>query len=339
MTLLPGPDSPTHAPVLVDEVCRLVTPGPRVVDGTLGMGGHAEALRARGATIMGVDIDPEALRASQERLGTQQITYLHGRWFDPPILDTITKYQPHMVLLDMGVSSWQIDADHRGFTFRPGVVLDMRMDRTDPRPTAAAWLSSASLEELSDVFRAYGDERRSRQLAREILRRRANKLFETSDDLVNAIRAVLGPRSGPSDFARLFQAVRIAVNDELEGLERGLPYLRDALAPSGILAVISYHSGEDRIVKHTFREWGKTCRCPAEWPVCRCEGRAFGLVDPRRPLLPTPEEIANNPRARSAKLRVFRKHDEGEGPVLGDGLVAPLFGGGDRSGGAPARRP
>jgi len=126
---------------------------------------------------------------------------------------------------------------------------------------------------------------------------------------VNAIRAVLGPRSGPGDFARSFQALRIAVNDELDGLARALPAFRDALTPGGTLAVISYHSGEDRLVKHQFREWARDCICPPRQPVCTCDVRAFGRAEPRRPIVPDDAEIAANPRARSARLRLFRKAD------------------------------
>ena len=127
-----------------------------------------------------------------------------------------------------------------------------------------------------------------------------------SDDLVNAIRSVLGPRSGPPDFARIFQALRIAVNGELDGLAEALPALRDALVPEGRLLVISYHSGEDRIVKHAFQEWAKRCICPPEFPVCRCRGRALGLLDPRKPVRASETEVNANPRARSAILRGFR---------------------------------
>jgi 16S rRNA (cytosine1402-N4)-methyltransferase len=132
---------------------------------------------------------------------------------------------------------------------------------------------------------------------------------EPSDDLVNAIRAVLGPRAGPPDFARLFQAVRIAVNGELDALSRALPAFRDALVPGGRLAVITYHSGEDRLVKLAFREWASDCVCPPRQPVCTCRGRALGKAEPRKPVLPDPSEVEENPRARSAKLRIFRVAD------------------------------
>jgi 16S rRNA (cytosine1402-N4)-methyltransferase len=155
------------------------------------------------------------------------------------------------------------------------------------------------------VFREYADERRGRTLAKEIVRRRINAPFVVSDDFVNAIRAVLGPRSGPPDFARLFQALRIAVNDELESLTAALPALRDALEPGGRLGVITYHSGEDRIVKHAFREWSRDCICPPKQPVCTCRGRALGRVLTKKPIYPSTGEIAANSRARSAQFRVF----------------------------------
>jgi 16S rRNA (cytosine1402-N4)-methyltransferase len=137
------------------------------------------------------------------------------------------------------------------------------------------------------------------------VRRRERRPFTTSDDLVNAIRAALGPKSGPGDFARLFQAVRIAVNDELDGLERALPAFRDALKPGGRLSVITYHSGEDRLVKQSFREWSRSCVCPPEVPLCICRGHPLGRVEPRKPVVPAESELAANPRARSAKLRNF----------------------------------
>jgi 16S rRNA (cytosine1402-N4)-methyltransferase len=155
------------------------------------------------------------------------------------------------------------------------------------------------------VFQDYADERRGRALARQIVRRRLSAPFAISDDFVNAIRAVLGPRSGPSDFARLFQALRIAVNAELESLSAALPLLRDALLPGGRLGVITYHSGEDRIVKHAFREWAQTCICPPRQPVCTCRGKPLGRVLTKKPIVPDAGEVAANPRARSAQFRAF----------------------------------
>jgi 16S rRNA (cytosine1402-N4)-methyltransferase len=138
------------------------------------------------------------------------------------------------------------------------------------------------------------------------VRRRARHPFATSDDLVNAIRATLGAKAGPSEFARLFQAVRMAVNDEAAELERALTGFRDALKPGGHLSIITYHSGEDRLVKQSFRDWARSCVCPPELPICICRGRPLGRVEPRKPIVPEPAELAVNPRARSAKLRIFQ---------------------------------
>jgi 16S rRNA (cytosine1402-N4)-methyltransferase len=213
-------------------------------------------------------------------------------------------FRPDFVLLDLGVSSRQLDDAGRGFTFRPGAPLDMRMGEAEA--SAADLLNREDQLTLERIFADYGDERHARRLGREVVRRRARHPFAISDDLVNAIRAVLGPRAGPPEFARLFQALRIAVNDELGGLERALPGFRDVLPPEGRLAVITYHSGEDRLVKQTFREWARSCVCPPRQPVCTCRGRALGRVEPRKPIVPSAEEIAINPRARSAKLRIFQ---------------------------------
>ena len=294
-----------HLPVLPDAVAELAAGCRCVVDGTVGDGGHAERFRAAGAEVLAVDRDPEALARARERLGDGGMCWVLGRFGDPQVLAEITRFCPDFVLLDLGVSSEQLDADDRGFSFRPGVPLDMRMDRSGR--TAADLLNRLPQAELAEMFWAYGDERRARRLAATVVRRRQTR-FATSDDLVNAIRAALGPRTGPSTFARLFQAVRIAVNDELGELRRALPVLREALTTEGRLAVISYHSGEDRIVKHLFREWARECVCPSAQPVCTCRGRALGRLDPPKPMTPTAAEIATNPRARSARLRAFRSH-------------------------------
>jgi 16S rRNA (cytosine1402-N4)-methyltransferase len=301
------PTDQYHVPVLRDAVVAAAAGGRRAVDATLGDGGHAAALREAGLEVLGIDRDPDAIATARARLGDDRISYLHGEFDAPEALAAVAAYRPDFALLDLGVSSRQLDRAERGFTFRPGAALDMRMGGTGP--TAGDLLNRAPAGELARIFFEYGDERRARRLAREVARRRATSPFELSDDLVNAIRAALGPRSGPSDFARLFQAVRIAVNGELAALGRALPALRDALTPGGRLAVITYHSGEDRLVKQAFREWGRACVCPPRQPACTCRGRPLGATDPRKPILPGADEVAANPRARSAKLRVFRVAD------------------------------
>ncbi len=295
-----------HVPVLLGPVLAAARGAARAVDATLGHGGHAGAMAAAGLRVLGIDRDPDALATARRRLD-DGIGYLQASYDSPEALAAVSAFRPDFILLDLGVSSRQLDEAGRGFTFRPGASLDMRMGSAGP--TAAELLNREAPATLERIFAEYGDERHARRLAREVERRRARHPFAISDDLVNAIRAVLGPRAGPPDFARLFQAVRIAVNGELEGLERALPGLRDALAPGGRMAVITYHSGEDRLVKQAFREWARECVCPPRQPVCTCRGRSLGRVEPRKPILPAPEEVAANPRARSAKLRIFQVHD------------------------------
>lgn len=298
------PDKAFHTPVLLAEVLDQARGARRVVDATVGHGGHSEAFLASGAEVLAIDRDPDALATARARLTPGRIRWIEGEYAAPAALEAVTQFVPDFILLDLGVSSRQLDADPRGFSFRPGVPLDMRMGVTGR--TAAELLNTLPEAELARLFRLYGDERRAGALAREVVRRRGRQPFAVSDDLVNAIRSVLGPRSGPGDFARLFQAVRIAVNDELDGLARALPALRDALGDGGRLAVISYHSGEDRLVKQAFRDWATGCSCPPELPVCICGGRSLGQVVTRKAIAAGADEAQANPRARSARLRVFQ---------------------------------
>jgi 16S rRNA (cytosine1402-N4)-methyltransferase len=298
---------PVHRPVLLAPVLAAAAGARRVVDATLGDGGHAAELRRSGAELLGIDRDPDAIAVSRARLGDEGVRYLQAAYSEPAALAAVASFRPEFILVDLGVSSRQLDEAERGFTFRPNAPLDMRMGREGV--SAAGFLNTADESELARVFREYGDERQARRLAREIVRRRDRHQFTVSDDLVNAVRAVLGPRAGPPEFARLFQAVRIAVNDELAGLAAALPAFRDALVPGGRLAVITYHSGEDRLVKHAFREWASACVCPPGQPVCTCRGRPLGRLTPRKPIVPAPDEVAQNPRARSAHLRIFQAGD------------------------------
>jgi len=296
--------TPVHVPVLLAPVLAAAEGARRAVDATLGDGGHAEALRRTGAEVFGIDRDPAAMAVSRRRLGEDGMRYLQAEYAAPEALAAVVAFHPDFILLDLGVSSRQLDEAERGFTFRPGAPLDMRMGSAGS--SASGFLNQAEEAELARVFHEYGDERQARRLAREIVRRRSRQPFAVSDDLVNAVRATLGSRAGPSEFARLFQAVRIAVNDELTGLETALPALRDALVPDGRLAIITYHSGEDRLVKQAFRAWASACICPPRQPICTCRGRPLGRLVPRKPIVAGPEEVAANPRARSAHLRIFQ---------------------------------
>jgi len=301
---MPDHNSPFHVPVLLAPILTAARGARRAVDATLGDGGHSAALLGQGIEVLGIDRDPDALVVSRARLGERGIRYLQASYASPEALAAVAEFAPDFILLDLGVSSRQLDEEARGFTFRPGAPLDMRMGPTDH--SAADLLNTAEERTLEVIFREYGDERRARRLASEIVRRRARHPFATSDDLVNAIRATLGAKAGPSEFARLFQAVRMAVNDEPAELERALTGFRDALKPGGHLSIITYHSGEDRLVKQSFREWARSCVCPPELPICICRGRPLGRVEPRKPIVPESAELAVNPRARSAKLRIFQ---------------------------------
>jgi 16S rRNA (cytosine1402-N4)-methyltransferase len=303
-------DTPYHAPVLADEVVEALRSAKSVLDGTLGGGGHSAALLEAGVeSVVGLDRDPEALSTATARLeryaAADRFRAFLSNYADAPELEPLAGTGFDGILLDLGISSRQVDATERGFSFRTGAPLDMRMEGTGP--TAADLLNDADEEALARIFKEYGDEPRARRLAREVVRRRSREPFATSDDLVNAIRGALGPRSGPGDFARLFQALRIAVNDEIDGLARALPALCDMLHPGGVFAVITYHSGEDRLVKHTFRAWSTACVCPPRQPACTCGGVAAGKTLTRKAIVPQAAEIERNPRARSARLRVWQK--------------------------------
>jgi len=302
-------DSSYHAPVMVDEVLALCAGAGQVLDCTLGGGGHSEALLASGSSVVALDRDEVAISEARKRLAPYEASgrflAIRGNFGE---IDRIPELEGKLfdaILADLGVSSHQIDADDRGFSFRPGALLDMRMDRRSTT-TAAELLNTLDETELSQIFRDYGDEPRASRLAREIVRRRDRRPMHVSDDLVDAIRGTFGARMGPGDFARLFQAVRIAVNDELRTLEKALPLLRDKLKPRGKLAFISYHSGEDRLVKHTMREWSKSCICPPRQLQCTCRGKALGELITKRALIASGHETALNPRSRSARLRAWQ---------------------------------
>ena len=302
-------DSSYHAPVLVEEVGALFVGVREVLDCTLGGGGHSEALLAAGSSVVAVDRDEAAIDEARKRLASYEASgrflAVRGNFAELDRIPELAGRSFDGILADLGVSSHQIDADERGFSFRPGALLDMRMDRRSST-TAAELLNSLDETELSHIFRDYGDEPKANRLAREIVRRRDRKPMHVSDDLVDAIRGAFGARTGPGDFARLFQAVRIAVNDELGALEKALPLLRDRLRPGGVLAVIAYHSGEDRLVKHTMREWSRSCICPPRQPQCTCRGRALGEVLTKRAVIASDSERNSNPRSRSARLRAWR---------------------------------
>jgi len=303
--------TPFHEPVLGDEVVDLLDPrvGGLYLDGTVGGGGHSRLIleRCLECRVLAVDRDRDALAAAREALAGfgDRVRFMHTR-FDQAALDPEVRDRGlDGALLDLGVSSHQLDDDARGFAFRRGVALDMRMDLSDEED-ARSFLAEAAEERLTNVFRELGEEPRARRLAREVVKRRATEPLTTSDHLVAALTVTFGRPPSARDKARIFQAVRIAVNEELDALESGLPAIREALNDRAVLVVIAYHSLEDRLVKNAFRDWSSACVCPPELPACVCRGRPLGRLLTRKPARPSPEEVARNPRARSARLRAWR---------------------------------
>jgi 16S rRNA (cytosine1402-N4)-methyltransferase len=302
-----------HAPVMVEEVMGVLRPerGGTYLDGTLGGGGHAEALLERGpeARLVGVDRDPDALAEAGRRLERfgERVRLVRSPFADAVQAAGVAPGSLAGALLDLGISSHQVDEAGRGFTFREGAPLDMRMGQdTAGEPTAADLLNELDEQELASLFWKYGEEKRSRMLGRVIVEMRGRAPFATSDHLLEAIGRAI-PRADAGDRARIFQALRIAVNREIEQLEAALPAFRDALAPGGVLAVLSYHSLEDRPVKNAFRDWSRACTCPPGLPVCACGGVAAGETLTRRAVVALADEVERNVRARSARLRAWRR--------------------------------
>jgi 16S rRNA (cytosine1402-N4)-methyltransferase len=317
--MLPNVLQPTatdHIPVLVNEVreCLEVHPGATVVDATFGAGGHAALLAAdlhgRGKLIA-IDRDPGA-RVYFDRLERRagvQMRLLRGDF--GVVLPQLAGngVRADAILLDLGVSSMQLDRPERGFSYATDAPLDMRMD-TSQELTAREIVNAWPEGELAQTFRRYGEERYARQIAKAIARRRKEQPFERTGELVDTIKAAI---PAPARFGdghpakRVFQALRIAVNDELGALESALPAALEMLRPGGRLAVISFHSLEDRIVKHFLRDRERGCTCPPDFPVCVCGHEPELRAIQRRPIRPSEAEVAANPRAASARLRAAVK--------------------------------
>lgn len=293
-----------HEPVLLAEVVRLLAPAPGklVVDATVGTGGHAEALLLQGARVVGLDRDPHALALAQERLAPfgDQVQFLHGNFRDLPAhLSCLGVRQVDGVLFDLGASSLQFDSPERGFSFSADGPLDMRMDPSGPT-TAADLVNHLSEPDLARILWEYGEERHSRRIARALVRARP---LHTTAELARVVARAVGDtarRYRIHPATRTFQALRIAVNDELGALEAGLAAAVSLLPPGGTLCAISFHSLEDRIVKQFLRREALA-------------GRVEAIT--KKPVVPGEEEVARNPRARSAKLRAGRVREVGPGSV------------------------
>jgi 16S rRNA (cytosine1402-N4)-methyltransferase len=310
------PNATDHVPVLAGEVRRLldVQPGETIIDATFGAGGHAAVLapdlKGEGKYVA-VDQDPSVrpyYESFRRRAGVST-RFLRGDFADVFERLADNGLEADAILFDLGVSSMQLDRTERGFSYASDAPLDMRMDPSAEH-SARDLVNGASERELVDIFRGYGEERYARQIARAIVRRRKQTPFERTGDLVETIKAAI---PAPARFGeghparRVFQALRIAVNDELASLDGALPAALETLRPGGRMAVISFHSLEDRIVKRFFRREEHGCTCPPEFPVCVCGREPTLRVVTRKAIRPTAEEVAANPRAGSARLRAAKK--------------------------------
>lgn len=304
----------SHTPVLLEECIEAlaIRPDGIYLDGTAGGGGHSFEIAKRLTTgrLIAVDKDKQAIAAAGRRLAPFPLAQVvQGDFADiPRILKELSIPGADGVLLDLGVSSHQLDTPERGFSYSVDAPLDMRM--SGEGPTAADLLNTATEEELSDIFFRYGEEKFSRRIARNIVEARQIKPLETTGELVDLIYASIpaaARREGGHPAKRVFQAVRIAVNGELDSLEKALNGIFDILNPGGRFAVITFHSLEDRMVKQAFASFTKGCTCPPDFPVCVCGHTPRGRLVTKKPVLPGKEELAKNPRSKSAKLRTIEK--------------------------------
>lgn len=304
----------SHVSVLLDEAVGLLNlPENAVcVDATLGGGGHSARILETYCPrlLIGIDQDEEAIQAAAKRLSGYEEQFLAVR--DnfknvKQILNRMGIERIHGAVMDLGVSSHQLDEAERGFSYMKNAPLDMRMDK---RQSLSAFevVNNYSEQALADMIFRFGEDRNARKIAAEIVRRRAKAPIRTTLELADAALAVPGAQAAAGHPAkRLFQAVRIEVNGELAILRQAILDFEEVLAPGGVLAVITFHSLEDRIVKDTFRSFEAVCTCPKDFPVCVCGAHAVAKVLTKKPILPSEEEMENNPRAKSAKLRGIQK--------------------------------
>jgi 16S rRNA (cytosine1402-N4)-methyltransferase len=302
-----------HVPVLLDEVVAglQVDPGGRYIDATIGGGGHAAEILAASAPdgmLLGLDRDPAALDAASDRLTAYEGRFelVHASFAHLSEVAQAHGFAPvGGVLFDLGLSSLQLADVERGFSFMVDGPLDMRFDPISGGPTAADLVNNLSVEALADILYEYGEETQSRRIAQAIVEARP---IYTTQELVAVTEGAVGRRRGRLHPATLtFQALRIAVNEELKTLKVALPQAVELLEAGGRLAVIAFHSLEDRIVKRFMRQESKDCICPRELPICTCDHEASLSVITRKPIRPTEEEVAANPRSRSARLRIAER--------------------------------
>ncbi len=304
-----------HIPIMLDACIKglAVKPNGIYIDGTLGGGGHAEALLAQleKGRLIGIDRDFDAIRAASQRLAhySQSFVAYKRNYSEIPVLlqdENIPGVDG--ILLDLGVSSYQLDTAERGFSFHEDAPLDMRMNQSDYL-TASDVVNTYSEAALYKIIKTYGEERWAKRIAQFIVKQRELEPIQTTLDLVRVIKQAI-PKKARQDghpARKTFQAIRIEVNNELEQLAEVIESLAAVLNPDGRLAIITFHSLEDRIVKHTFRELSRDCICPPEFPVCRCQHSAIVKIVNKKPITPSEKELEANPRARSAKLRICQR--------------------------------
>ncbi len=309
----PGENENQHVSVLLEETLRWLAPnaGETFVDATLGLGGHSRAILETDPTInvIGIDQDPQAIAIATERLAAfaGRFTVIQANFAD---VKRVVKQPVDGILADLGVSSLQFDSPDRGFSFRFDAPLDMRMDPESDDETAAELLARLSETEIADLIYRLGEERQSRRIARRIVwKREIGEPVTTTAELAETVEKAIGrkPKDKIHPATRTFQALRIAVNRELEVLEQFLADAIDLLKTNGRLAVITFHSLEDRIVKQAFLKYSGRCSCPPRLPQCVCGAVRKVEILTRKPVIPGDVEVAENPRARSAKLRVCKK--------------------------------
>jgi 16S rRNA (cytosine1402-N4)-methyltransferase len=314
-------DRPIHVPVLLTEVVAALRPerGGVFVDATLGLGGHAEALltASPGVRLVGIDRDPEALALARARLSRfgERFVAVEGRYEDlAAILDGLGLPRVGGILADLGVSSLQLDTASRGFSFMTDGPLDMRMGSTGP--TAADLVATLEPDELRRIFRDFGEERMAGRIARRIVEAREKAPIVTTGELRRLVTRAIGPRreKHKDPATRVFQALRIATNRELVDLERFLDDTVARLALGARVTVLAYHSLEDRIVKRAFARHTAGCTCPPSFPVCACSSRRVMTLVTRKPIRPSLAEVRDNPRARSARMRVLARMAEDGAP-------------------------
>ena len=303
-----------HKPVLKEKVIEyLITDKSGIyIDATLGGGGHSERILEElneGGRLLGIDRDEDSLKISQKRLRRfgKKVSFFQQSYSQiPELLKNLNLDKIDGILFDLGFSSYQLDDPERGFSYSLKGPLDMRFDQNESKK-AEEVVNEYPVEKLSQIFKEYGEERFSKRIAQAIVQNRRVKRIETTQALKDIVRSILKTRYDLKTLSRIFQALRIEVNQELSELKKGLKEGIEALSSGGRICVISYHSLEDRLVKNKFNELSKGCSCPPDFPVCVCGGKKTLQVLTRKPVIPEKEEIRENPRARSAKFRAAEK--------------------------------